>query len=320
MVQTSPRISLIQLLAGNNFLQVNRTLCKNLGAITAIILSEMCSMYVYLSERKGLSKINGTSDWFYLTIDEIEEKLGITRKQQDAAIEKLVDTGLLEYKVTGLPAKRYFRINQENLLIYFSLDESRDKIVDSNSSYSLYQSDKLDCPKGTNPYIDIIPESTRSDNIKDNVSHKNLKTEKTLEPYRKFKLTDDQKGVVDWLKERIKNTNDETLCFWAKTHDFEKISTCYNEALSRNPRDLGAYLNKLLTSAKLFPNAKLEECRQFAKDFLETHDLDDAKIGKKYLTYGKGKAKMEISFSQEPDVFARQLLAVFQNQKTKRGI
>lgn len=61
-----------------------------------------------------------------------------------------------------------------------------------------------------------------------------------------------------------------------------------------------------------------QECIEFAKQFIENNPWPDAKIGKKYLTYGNNKSKSEISLNQNPQTFAIQLMDIYQNIKRKK--
>ena len=52
----------------------------------------------------------------YKTIDEMEEETYLSRSEQDVAIRKWKELGVLEVRKAGIPPKRHFRINTEYLL------------------------------------------------------------------------------------------------------------------------------------------------------------------------------------------------------------
>ncbi|MFY4329368.1 hypothetical protein ACM91S_11415 [Enterobacter hormaechei] len=54
-------------------------------------------------------------NWFYKTQTDLEEETGLTRYEQEGARKKLVSCGVLEEAKRGIPAKLYFRVNQERL-------------------------------------------------------------------------------------------------------------------------------------------------------------------------------------------------------------
>lgn len=53
--------------------------------------------------------------WIYKTQAEIKAETGLSRYEQEGAREKLRKYGILEEKRAGIPAKLYFRINQDKL-------------------------------------------------------------------------------------------------------------------------------------------------------------------------------------------------------------
>ena len=54
-------------------------------------------------------------DWTYKTMADFERETCLTRKEQDTAIKLWKKLGVLETKVAGLPAKRYFKIHEKRL-------------------------------------------------------------------------------------------------------------------------------------------------------------------------------------------------------------
>lgn len=53
--------------------------------------------------------------WIYKTMEEMRLETGLSRNQQDTAIKKLKEMGILEVKLKQIPAKRHFRINMQQL-------------------------------------------------------------------------------------------------------------------------------------------------------------------------------------------------------------
>lgn len=74
------------------------------GITGALLLSQI----VYWQNRME-------GQWFYKTQAELEEETGLTRYEQEGARKKLVTCGVLEEAKRGIPAKLYFRVNQERL-------------------------------------------------------------------------------------------------------------------------------------------------------------------------------------------------------------
>lgn len=108
-------MSLLQIISADNFITVNRTLIKKLGLEAAVMLGELASEYSYWSEREELRE-----GFFFSTVENIEEKTGMTAYQQRQAINKLAEMGIVEVKKMGIPAKRYIRISEQQVMQMFN--------------------------------------------------------------------------------------------------------------------------------------------------------------------------------------------------------
>lgn len=69
----------------------------------ALLLSQLC----YWSDKSD------TLNLFYKTINEIEDEIGLSRHEQEAALKSLVAKKFVAYELRGVPAKRYFSIQWE---------------------------------------------------------------------------------------------------------------------------------------------------------------------------------------------------------------
>lgn len=76
------------------------------GVSGAILLSQA----IYWSKR-----IPRESEWFYKTREEWQDETGLSRRAQESARQVLKDLGVLEEKLTGIPARLFFKINFEVL-------------------------------------------------------------------------------------------------------------------------------------------------------------------------------------------------------------
>lgn len=54
-------------------------------------------------------------EWIYKTVNEIKDETGLTEYHQRTAIKKCRDKRILRAKLAGIPAKRHFQIDEENL-------------------------------------------------------------------------------------------------------------------------------------------------------------------------------------------------------------
>ena len=108
-------MSIISLIASNNYIVVNKEVLQKLGVYPAIMLGELASEYNYYSKTGEL-----VDDMFYSTIENIQSNTTLSRHQQNEAISKLKELGILEVVVKGIPAKRYFKLNENKLIEMFT--------------------------------------------------------------------------------------------------------------------------------------------------------------------------------------------------------
>ncbi len=115
-------ISIAKLLSTNGYIQVNKELIKLFGLHEAILIGELCSEYIYYEKQNMLE-----DGMFYSTRANIEENTGLNEHFQRKAFETLTQAGIVEISKRGMPAKNYYRINYDKLLISLSTSPSRDE-------------------------------------------------------------------------------------------------------------------------------------------------------------------------------------------------
>jgi hypothetical protein len=140
-------LSLFSLLLSKNQLCVNRAIAHEIGLYESIILFEIIDKFDYFENLGQTVALDENKDWFYLTLETIEERTTIPRRGQDAAIKNLISRDLIQVKISGLPAKRYFRIKKEKIMELFGIQEK---------STSLYETYKLGCAKRTNLHVQNV--------------------------------------------------------------------------------------------------------------------------------------------------------------------
>jgi len=65
--------------------------------------------------------------WFSLTIEEVEKSTGYKNWKQENLLKQLEELGIIERKLIGLPAKRYFKLNYDKINELASLTEEPKK-------------------------------------------------------------------------------------------------------------------------------------------------------------------------------------------------
>jgi hypothetical protein len=111
------------LLNSDGFTACNKKLLRKIGIRATLIYSELLTRYIYFEKRKQLN-VDG---FFYNTIIDLQEAIGLSGKQQRSEIRKLKSIGLLEQVNMGIPSKRYFKISNNVALIkQLMVEEEKD--------------------------------------------------------------------------------------------------------------------------------------------------------------------------------------------------
>lgn len=135
-------MSIISLIASNNYIVVNKDVLQKLGVYPAIMLGELAGEYNYFSKTGEL--VDGM---FYSTIENIQNNTTLSRHQQTEAISKLKELGILEVVVKGIPAKRYFKLNESKLVEMFVNEKEVTNKNVKNLHTGMSEIDKQDVKK-----------------------------------------------------------------------------------------------------------------------------------------------------------------------------
>lgn len=116
-------MSILKLLASSNFITVNKTLAQKLSLEAAILYGDLASSQIYFGE----------GEWFFRTRETIEQETTISRDRQIRQMKLLLNHGIIKEKFCGVPAKKYYLIDEEcmeklNDLLEINTTPSRRKI------------------------------------------------------------------------------------------------------------------------------------------------------------------------------------------------
>ena len=98
------------LLSSTAFLIVNKELAKQVGLKAAVLLADLISKEEYFIS-KGM-----TDGWFFNTEANIEADTTLNPYHQRKCIKTLKTHQIIETKRMGIPAKQYFKINEEQVM------------------------------------------------------------------------------------------------------------------------------------------------------------------------------------------------------------
>ncbi|HCF82583.1 MAG TPA: hypothetical protein DER68_00995 [Ruminococcaceae bacterium] len=123
--------AIFKLLNPDNTMSINRQLAHAVGLAEAVVYGALLSKYAYYSQRGLLTD----GDWFYSTAEDLEESTALTARQQRRCIDTLTKLGLIRCKVQGMPAKRFFYINDNAELLAGILSNGSKPTNDSKPSF-----------------------------------------------------------------------------------------------------------------------------------------------------------------------------------------
>lgn len=117
---------IFKLLNPNNTVNFNRPLAHALGTNEAIIYSALIAKQAYYEQREMLDE----DGYFFCTISDLQESTGLTRYQQDGAIKNIIEVNLIECCKKGIPARRFFKVNN-NVDLLRTLLQKGEEIMQS---------------------------------------------------------------------------------------------------------------------------------------------------------------------------------------------
>lgn len=95
----------------SNYVAVNRSLISRYGLHVAVMVGELASEARYWSQKGELD-----DGWFFSTVENVEERTGLTAYFQREALKVMQDAGIVEVGYRGLPRKRYIRLHADAII------------------------------------------------------------------------------------------------------------------------------------------------------------------------------------------------------------
>lgn len=133
-----------ELLRADGWIQASKLLNHALGINESTLYSELLSRKGYFAERGTLTD----DGFFFNTARDLHAGTGISEKRQRLAIKNLVNAGLVQVELRGLPAKRFFKIVDDRELIEKILVLGQQKRQKALEDHSLDKRSLLASTKG----------------------------------------------------------------------------------------------------------------------------------------------------------------------------
>src|SRR5699024_8362528 len=133
-------MDILDLLRADGSIVINKKLAHEIGLNETIIYSELVSKFKYWSDREQLTD----GEWFFCTIEDLQESTTIKNDTQNREIKKLEKLGLIKTVRKRLPAPRYFAIT-DGILNYIEIKISQKAKTDDSNVYEVEKADEARC-------------------------------------------------------------------------------------------------------------------------------------------------------------------------------
>ena len=167
------------LLSTDGFIIYNKKLARTIGTNPAILLGYLCSEYNFYSSNGQLD--NGM---FFCTREKIKYNTGLTETEQRTTTKKLKELGIIESELKGMPSKTYYKINETNINVFLSSEETLQQ--DLRNPYNKTLENLTTRPKESlqqdlrNPYTNNNINNNIKQNTKDNIKKNSKKSSSSI--------------------------------------------------------------------------------------------------------------------------------------------
>lgn len=244
--------------ASNNYGLYNKTLAKKIGLHESIFLGEIISEYDYWNKMHSLTD----DGYFYSTVENVMEATTLSDYQQRSIIKHLTELKIIDMKVAGMPAKRYFKINEERFyeILLDEEDENNDPPEDT-SSKETFDKDSTKLTTSSKESKDQDLNLVKTNNNNTLLTNKNNNIILTATPF-----VNNSGKVSNLLENEIRQTDIKPK----KKSNLEQCTDLTFELISDT--DLAEYVNSYLVDQKLYKSInatqwkmRLEHLLQYAK-------------------------------------------------------
>lgn len=228
-------MSAISLISNTGYILANKSIANKFGLDCAVLLGELASEYAYY-EAAGKLSDDGS---FFSTVENVKENTTLSENRQRRAINLLEESGILECKRKGIPAKRFIKINEKALL----------ESVNNNLNIDLTSSCKMQ-PTSSGILQELDPVKCRSNNNK----YKNNK-ERVINNNTLICSSDDEPKKKDVSKSEIESFFKSVWKLYPKKRGLGQVSQSAKKALcsygyEQVERAINRYLGELRRTGK----------------------------------------------------------------------
>ena len=194
-------MSIIKMLRHSNWVAVNKDLVKAVGCNAAYLLGYLADRCAHFESRNEVRP----DGFFFATAADVEQDLGLTSREQDGAIKRLVLANFIETSVKGIPAKRHFRFSE-------AAELALENALFGKTSFD--KSAKLDTTKAQNSVAQNVETIYKDLNKISN--EKSFLSGDLQSPFEKIKTLDEKVEFSEWLNSNGFNRLSKTPFFLEK--------------------------------------------------------------------------------------------------------
>lgn len=245
---------LVELLDADGYIIFNKSLARMVGREGALLIGELVSKFRYYRNKNMLTK----DEFFYATIEDIEDNTTLNAYEQRKVIKQLVSMNLLtvERRKDGI---RFFKINFQQLQELFSETKNFGSL---DSKVPEIKSLKVNNNNNNNKIVEVVVNTTETDDNLANTINKDNK----LKELEKSKQTFIEIAGKD-LADELENTKVSSYKNHLEDLSIEELNKL--ELLSAIGRDIGYPDYRLLQNhfslTNLVTKRTPEECRKLVK-------------------------------------------------------
>jgi hypothetical protein len=113
-----------KILLPDNYIKLDKNLVRVLGIKHAGFLSILIDFDKYISSRRlYIERADG--QWFYLSVEEADNRYLLTKDEQQKLCNDLSLLGLIEFKIFGIPRRKHFKLNYTYILELVNMDNEQ---------------------------------------------------------------------------------------------------------------------------------------------------------------------------------------------------
>jgi hypothetical protein len=129
-------MNILELLSSNSYLTVNKALAKKVGLEAAVLFADLAGSQLHWNNQKNIE----VSDWFFRTREQIEEQTTLSSKTQLRCAKILIEAGLIQTKLKGLPAVTHYLIGEQEVTNLLNM-------IGKKGAARYSQTEQLETPK-----------------------------------------------------------------------------------------------------------------------------------------------------------------------------